>query len=477
MTDEIIELLENSKLREVVMKTIQKLWVDAGSLYDNPNEYMEEYLEKNKDISLWEEAWWQAENPEDIGKIEKAFGKYVVQKIARPYRLTLDELASAFFDLAKPNEDYFREFEQFSSDECNSLYVVFVNYVMNHILSHRYSAPFPICRVTNKEEGEWLLEGVALGYQLAMSHTQGKELQPRDLDVKSSGEETTVWDKNGVGVRLLRGADVIKETPGGKKLYYLLAVIEGKMSTLACSMLQNEMSRILPTAIRSTDLLQAEGFGGEYKVIEPTIPLLYEREIGGLPWGGEKLIESAKPMIRQYLDAYYSDSRGKKDSLNRRIRNAVCLLIESDNQPNNAVGLALSITAMEALLGEKVYGITKILSERVGALLEPDRSQRNNTTIFLKKLYGARSDALHGRSVEKNTEARTYARHVAAAVLSSVISRRDFRRRADYELETPQELLQDLDRSFASGEATGIEEYNVRGLWKNRATGKNASGL
>ena len=67
MNDQIIKLLENNKLREVVMKAIQKLWQHAGFLYDNPNEYMEEYLEKNKDVSLWEEAWWQTEICEEFG--------------------------------------------------------------------------------------------------------------------------------------------------------------------------------------------------------------------------------------------------------------------------------------------------------------------------------------------------------------------------------------------------------------------------
>ena len=129
------------------------------------------------------------------------------------------------------------------------------------------------------------------------------------------------------------------------------------------------------------------------------------------------------------------------------------------------------------MINPKVDGITKILAERVGALLEADRSQRDNTIKFAKDLYGDRSDALHGRSLEKETEARTYARHLAAAVLSGVISRRDFRRRSGYEPEAPQKLLQDLDKSFASGDATRVEEYNVGELWKNRTRGKRDRSL
>ena len=321
MNDQIIKLLENNKLREVVMKAIQKLWQHAGFLYDNPNEYMEEYLEKNKDVSLWEEAWWQTEICEEFGEIEKAFDKYVIQKMAKPYRLTLEELVEAFFDLAKPDERHYLEFEQFSSDDCNNLYAIFVNYVKNHILSNRYSARFPVCMVTDKEEGELLLQGFLLGYQ----HAKGEKWQPSDLDGVRSREEATLWDKNGVSVRLLRGADLIEPRPMGKKLYHILAVIEGNISSLACRDLQSEMSKILPTTIRSTDLLQAEGFGGKYKVIgkvTSTIPLVFEREIKDLPWGEEKLIEKAKPLIKQYLDAYYSQAT-KKDSIQKRIRNAI----------------------------------------------------------------------------------------------------------------------------------------------------------
>jgi hypothetical protein len=476
MADEIIELLEKSKIREVVMKTIQEVWQHAGFLYDNPNDYMEEYLEKNKEESLWEEAWWQTETYAEI-QIQEAFEEYVIQKMAKPHRLILEELVETFFNLAKPDEKHFREFEEFSSDDCNNLYMVFVNYVKNHILSYRYSDPFPICMVTNKEKGEWLMEGFALGYNVAMANAKGEKFQPENLS-ESIDDEESVWNKNNISVRLPKGPELIGEKrPGGKKLYHLLAVIEGEMSTSACSMLQNEMSRIIPTAIRSADLLQTTGFGGEYKVIEPTIPVVFEREIKGLPWGEEKLIENGKPLIRQYLDAYYSEPT-KKDSIQRRIRNATCLLIESDNQTNNAVGLALSIAAIEALLGEKGQEVTTKLADNVAVLLEPDLSKRQKATEFVKDLYDTRSRALHGELVETENEARFNARHLAAAVISGVISRRDFLRRLGESPETPEQLLKELrEIRFDSGQPMGVDEYNICELWRNRTTGKKDSSL
>ncbi len=457
MNDEITQLLENNKLRQEVIKTIQSVWRYAGTLYDNPDEDMQKYLEENKESSLWEEAWWRAETFGEIHKIFDKFDKYVIQKMAKPYRLTLEELVKAFLDLATPDERHYTEFEGFSSDDYNNLYTIFVNYVKNNILSYRHSNPFPICAVTYEQ----------------------KEFQPEDSNSEDGESEKPLWQKNDVSVSLLRGADLIEERPLGKKLYHILAFIEGNISTSACRNLQTEMGRILPTAVRSADLLQTTGFGNGKIIgnIGHGAFLTFQREIEGLPWGDEYLLENGKPLIRQYLDAYYNDSPGKKDSIGRRIRNAVCLLIESDNQPNNAVGLALSITAIEALLGENVKELSTMLAERVGALLEPYSNQRDNTLKFVKNLYKTRSRALHGELVETETEARINARHLAAAVLSGMFSRRDFLHRAGYEPESPQELLQDLDKSFARGQATGVEEYNIRELWRNRKAGKKDSSL
>lgn len=445
MSGQIIELLENSKLRQKVITAIKEVWSLAGTHYDSDEEVEEDA--KKYGTSPWEEAWWRAESSGEVGEIEKAFDKYVIQTMAKPDRLTLKELVEAFFDLAKPDERHYTEFEEFDSEDYNKLYMIFINNVKNRILSYRISDPFPICLVTEV------------------------------LDAKDVEEEKPLWSKNGISVSLLRGADLIEARPAGKKLHYILAVIEGEISTSSCGILQTEMSRILPTAIRSADLLQTTGFG-EYKVVEPTIPLLYEREIKNLPWGEEKLIENGKPLIRQYLDAYYSNFTGKKDSIERRMRNAVLLLIESDNQPNNSVGIALSITAIEALLSEKVEGIATMLAERVGALLEPDTSQRNNATEFVKNLYNTRSRTLHGELVEAESKARFNSRHLAAAVLDAMIYLKLSARSYFNMPDTPKQLLKFLyDARRTPGQPLGIKEYNVRQLWRNKTRRKMDSSV
>jgi len=159
----------------------------------------------------------------------------------------------------------------------------------------------------------------------------------------------------------------------------------------------------------------------------------------------------------------------KKDSMGKRIRNAVHLLVESDRQANDSVGLAISITAVEALLAEGRTGeISQRLSESVGILLEPDLSKRNEARKFVKHLYNLRSDALHGTTIEGEQNTRGYARHLAAGVLAAVITRQEFMRRAGYDPETPSKLLEDLrDSRYASGQPMGVNESNVRRLWKS----------
>lgn len=479
MADEIVELLENNKLQQEVTKTVKEIWRYAGNLYDNPTEDIEEAVKTIEGTSLWEEAWWRAETFGKAGNIERAFDEYIIQKMTRPHRLTLQELVDAFFDLTKPGERHYINFEQFSSDDCSNLYAIFVNYVKNHILSYRHSNPFPICAITSDAESERYIRGMMAGYQIAMSKVEGKPFESQNSDEKFVEDERPLWDKNSISLRLLRGTEVIDARPAGKELYHILGLIEGNTSALACRNLQAEMSRILPTAIRSTDLLQTTGFGNG-KIIDNIGQgsfLISQREIEGLPWGDGCLLENAKPLIKQYLDAYYSEPT-KKESIDRRIRNAVCLLIESDNQPNNAVGLALSIAAIEALIGEKGPEVTGKLADNVAALLEPDTSQRYNATEFVKDLYDTRSRALHGELVETESKARIDARHLAAAVLSGVISRRDFLRRSGYEPETPQDLLKDLRESrFTTGQPMGVPEFNVRELWRNRTSGKKDSSL
>ncbi len=57
MSDEIIELLKNKKLRAEVIKTIKDVYSYAGTLHDNPTDDLKEDQDYYPGVSLWQLAW------------------------------------------------------------------------------------------------------------------------------------------------------------------------------------------------------------------------------------------------------------------------------------------------------------------------------------------------------------------------------------------------------------------------------------
>ena len=167
------------------------------------------------------------------------------------------------------------------------------------------------------------------------------------------------------------------------------------------------------------------------------------------------------------LSTYWADTTSKKDSFKRRIRNAVQLLIESDSQQNHAIGIALSVAAIEALLGEKGAEISERVSTNVSVLLESDTKYRSQAVKFIKFIYNERSRILHGEMVENTSNIRLKARHLASAILFSIVSHIDTTTRMQASPETPRELLQQLyDARFTQGSPIAAESYNVNKYWR-----------
>lgn len=441
MSDEIIKLLKNKKLRAEVTQTIKEVYSYAGTLHDNPREDMEEDVKKFG-TSLWEEAWWRAETHGNAEGIEQAFKKHVFDKMQKPYRISPKEIISQFNSMwvGNPELKYI---------DFDNLYTIFISHIDCHVLSNRCSEPFPICIVP--DDRKEFIQGLLWGYQAALAKLKSEDFQPTDLD-RHDDEEAPLWCKNGVSVRLV-GRSYCK-TRFHRKLFYLNAIVDGHMSSLACEQLQAEISRILPTVIRSASLLEPVDNAS-------ALP----RRLDELPLAKEDLLQSKKVLVQEAMNAYYSKPT-RKDSIDRRIRNAVHLLVESDAQSNDAVGLALSVTAIEALLGEKSAEISEKLSMNVAVLLEPDLNRRQNATKFVKDMYNLRSEVLHGAKTEGEKDSRVKARRLAAGVLSGIISRRDFLRRLGSDPDSPQGLLEGLHKSrFTPGQPIGVEESNVQELW------------
>jgi len=372
-------------------------------------------------------------------RIDQAFQKYVMDKMLQPARITLDDMANGFVLLAKPTE------YPSSEPDFENVYTVFLSFVESCLLSQKRSSTFEICRCpTLNRRLEWFFAGVEFG----KSNTPVERKDALAV-LRRILEDMLCWSsENGITVRYV-GERAIENW------YHVLAEFEGCMSRAAFARLQSEMPGLLISIIQSVSLLQP---------CEEAIARVPSSELPSL---NEKTLSDQRLFIHSCLDAFYSrPAKTKKDSIDKRIRNAIHLLMESDAQSNDALGLALSVTAMEAMLGEKKTEIAQTLAMDIAALLEPVPDKRSNAIVFVKKMYDLRSDALHGRSVEGEERSRCEARHLAAGILRGMISRRDFMRRSGYDPETPQDLLRDLREGiFKTGQAMGVDESNVRKLW------------
>jgi len=465
VTDDIGELLENKRLRETVVKTIQEVYSYAGTLHDNPSEDMEDVREED----LWKEAWWRAEIYGDIEKIDEAFDKYVFSKMRTPLAIYPDEILSEFYRLMCPGNIGCPEYEAMDFD---NLYTAFVTSISLNVMSFRVSESFPICIVPDNKENSFLkgiLEGISIGLK-------GPEEVKRILQEEFAKDDCTIpilWQHMDLKICL---AGKVPQRHRSNKRCRLHANIIGQMSRKTLASMQSSLPEVLQAAIRSLSLLYS--YSKEVsKVNEYAFFIPYDLEkwhgyVHGLPFIREAVLHENKDTIRAFLDAHFAQmattrkQKKDKDSFERRIRNAVLLLIESDRQRNDAIGLALSMSAIEALLGEKGSDISENLATNVAVLLEPDLEKRHATVKFVKDIYDKRSRVLHGEQLDRESSYRLKARHLASAILCAVISRLNLLRRSGCEPGNPKGLLQDLRESrFTEGQPFGVEEFNVREYW------------
>jgi hypothetical protein len=416
MADPILISLSNSELRTLVLDALNEIYSYAGTIYDNPQEDIED-LEGEE---LWEEAWERARILAGDRDIGAAFQKHLFDGMSEPQRVTPTEVSDAFWALAAPlqyrSPDYDREYAE-------GIYAAFLSVVANQILSYRDSSPFVVGRVCKTDEGRWI--------------------EMPNWVIRLAGNSPC--------------ADMIAF--GNSRFEYLNMRISGSMSEHACRDLADDLARTAPSIIRSLASIQQP----------PTFPMVGSLWVScdrSLPVVSEEMIRKDAGFLRRCLDAYFSRP-AKKDSLDRRIQNAVSLLVESDTQSNAAIALALSVASIEALLGEKGESVAERLSGNLAVLLEPDPEARGKAKESFKDLYGLRSDALHGRRIDDIGGYRHSARCVAAAVLHSVIAREALLHRSGFEPERPDQLLRELEKlHFLPGQPGGVLALPVTALWR-----------
>ena len=478
MEDQIITLLKNSKLRASVSQLMTEMYEWAGTFYDKHDpEHVKTTTEEDRFNEAWEHANLALDNEgKDVGDL---FYRYVFKKTSVPHRIHFNEVLEILFDMAKPDT---RGSLCPDSEYADSAYTSFVNYVNNRVLLHRYSAPFPVCTILGGETiglgRSWTTQTyiVARGSHDSVSNGSKQQgiyegtLWSNDSGVslclvgksrcesrfQSMGESSLAWSlvgKSGFESRF-------------KDSFHVMTQITGRMSETVWKELSEEFKRILPSMWRSVKML-----GTTEDMLERTLPIsaltvAANIDESNLPIISEADFESGRVFVQKCLDAYFSTPT-KKDSFDRRIRNAVHLLVASDAQSNGAVGLALSVAAMEALLGENVEGISQRLADNVAAFLEPELPRRQKAAEFVKDLYNKRSRVLHGEEIEDGDGVRLKSRQLAAAVLHSIITYRDFLKAGGFDPQTPQDFLKDLhERRFEPGQPAGLLESNVRELWR-----------
>jgi len=455
MSNEFIKLLNNEKLRGEIINAVKTVCSEAGVCFEEPkNIYFRENYESDEEYQKminnpdWEDAWYAGLTGADI---EGLFRNYIFDKIEQPWPITPEELTETLYDMVRS-----KEFADSITDEAvENLYDIFLSYVENHFLSYRRSLPFTICKIRSKDTSfiKWFLIG------RLEDENERIKLANQEFN-KEYDKSKILWTKNDISViiepRLDKRSNYQADEKGNifrEDEYSINAIVIGRISPASLKKMYGQISRCLPSIIRSFALLY---------------PLEGRSFINfnDLPQVDEHFFEKNGALIKNCLDLFFTEPT-KKDTIDRRVRNAVHLLVESDNQTVDTIGLALSITAMEALLSQGSNGISEKLGTIAAALLEPDSSERAKAKKFVKDLYDQRSRALHGEKIEMEPQARKNARHLAAAVLIAVLNIRYLSKHGS-EAEALVELKKLYDDPYQSGLPAGVLELNIRSLWTNK---------
>jgi len=449
--EKILKILKGDEVREKLIATLS----DANT---SATVYFEHFAENPEYTSMfesWDDAWgYCLLERSDVPDI---LANHVFKELMQPHLVTPDDLCNLFYELFG-SELY----GVGPTPEFDDVYWAFLCALKNQVLTCRCSAPFPVAEIPPDSISPEYLQGLLDMAKMLSKEGEsdpgkpptksinGKQTEDQteqeqgNAEVSSSKKqevEQPLWERNGI-----RLVVVGRRHPVGVGTEHLYAKVEGRMSSTVLHSLELELARLV------SSILKSAGFLADEK--EP-----------------ESVVREHARFIRTCLDAYYTTARSTRDTFERRIRNAVSLLAESDGQANHAVGLALSVAAMEALLGERRTNdvLSARLATNVAVLLEPELSARGRAESFVKDIYDKRSRALHGEQIEGDKTIRDNARRMVAAVLLAVISRRDFMIRGGFDPETPDGLLRELrGAQYQGGPTVGVERaaYNVRDLWR-----------
>ena len=236
-----------------------------------------------------------------------------------------------------------------------------------------------------------------------------------------------------VGAGIVPGAISEHKPSLHSPVFYVQVEADGTQA--AVDELAKLVQGVLPSLIRSRKLLDDKRGWVQQLVSDVALPFA---GTDGFPFSTEFYATCLNLSLIQAT---------RKDSMNRRLYNAIHLLAQSDQQTHTAIALSLSCAAMEALVCRKDEdSISAMLSANTAVLLEPDPQHRQAAAKYMKRLYKKRSDALHGTKLDSEDEDRWKARAIAASLLNAVLQRRAFMTRLGEDDESPDKFFNDLER-------------------------------
>jgi hypothetical protein len=392
---------------------------------------------------------------------EHRFIAPIIKKLSKPVIVTASELFQSLFlyfrmhELDCPAPDYREAYEH---------YLAYVECVL---LRERNLSTFQLCRITDLRPSEQLDRSgyFQAGYAMGEAAVTGGQPElPRELQAQAEDHPPEPEWKSGRAIltyndlRLMCGRLHVEtkrhtvqapreaDTTSG----IIEACFAGHVSDDVASDLNNELIGMVRSILYSYDLsVNGVGLGTS------SLPCISTLTLG------------TTARFFQYCFSALFAKAGKRDTFEKRIANAIRLLTLSDTQVHSAIGIALSVGAIEALLGMKGENISAKLADYIAVLIEPDMALRGQAEKYVKKLYDVRSAVLHGRNLDGEAGTRSEARLLASGVLYAVWYIFDYMRRMKVPPINPDELMRQLrDGRWDGGlHEFGIDLPEVRSLW------------
>lgn len=414
VADRVLELLSNEKtanqLRKIVEEGLPKAWALWSQAHD---------LDDRDSLGWdWHDAVYHYMDRMEIGAI---FESRVIGHLEQPRPLTTEDLCAQFYRIVIVNRRtvYALEFDE--------AYELFAADIENYHLVPRTSRPFAICELPKYEEEE-----------------------PSDV----------LWSSDGITVRLsgVGLASLDDELKGYGRRYLLYATVEGVMSESAMARLSADVGHAARSIIWSSALLCPE----------PAVSWGYVDQIG-MSMPTTDVIQKQRKFIASCMDGLFP-SPSRKDSIDKRIHNAVRLLMEADRQRSKIVGLSLCFAALEALVCGDRANIVGHLSENIATLLERRTEIRQRAIEVIKGLYDVRSRLLHGDSVAEVDKEQKDARLLASCVLKAVLDYQKLTFSISGDQQTPKDLFQELRSTFVQGKTFpgSLKDTPAITLWPER---------